>query len=104
MQIIEDDTFGYNSAYWTNDALLNENSSPSDYVNAKYAAFLNTPFNTIRMCSESENTNCVSYTLDTTWNNAKQLFNSGFQRSTDQDQDKILGVFGPTKGDYAVRL
>ena len=49
MQIIEDDTFGYNSAYWTNDALLNENSSPSDYVNAKYAAFLNTPFNTIRI-------------------------------------------------------
>ena len=104
MQIIEDGTFGYNSAYWTNDALLNEKSLPSDNVNAKYAAFLNTPFHTIRMCSGSEHTNCVSYSFANIWNNAKQLFSSGFQRATDQDQDKILGVFGPTKGDYAVRL
>ena len=102
MQIIEDGTFGFTSAYWTNDALLNENSSPSDNVNAKYAAFLNVPFNTIRMCSGSENTNCVSYTFDNTWDNAKQLFNSGFQRATDQDQTRILQVYGPTPGDYQV--
>ena len=102
MKIMEGDTFGYNSAYWTNDALLNEHSSPSDNVNAKYAGFLNTPFNTIRMCSESHDAKCVSYTFGKTWDNAKQLFNSGFQRASDQDQDEILEVYGPTKGYYAV--
>ena len=104
MRIAEDSTFGYSSDYWTNDALLNENSSPTDSSNAKYSTFLNTPFKTIRMCSEVENTNCVSYTFEKTWDNPKQLFSSGFQRATDQDQAKILRVFGPKKGDYAVCL
>ena len=69
MQIAEDSQFGYTSAYWTDDNLLNENSAPTDNVNAKYAAFLSSPFNTIRMCSGSVDTNCVSYTFDRTWNN-----------------------------------
>lgn len=103
MTIIEDSTFGYDSAYWTNTALLNDNSSPNDNVNAKYSAFLNIPFHTIRMCSGSVDTNCVSYTFDKIWNSARELFNSGFQRATDQDQAKILDVFGPTSGDYAVK-
>ena len=90
MQIIEDSTFGFSSSYWTNDALLNENSAIDEKVNAKYASFLSKSFNTIRMCSEVENTNCVSYTFEKTWDNPKQLFSSGFQRATDQDQAKIL--------------
>ena len=104
MQIATDKTFGYYSAYWTNDALLNENSAPSDNVNAKYASFLNVPFDTIRMCSNIENTNCASYTFDKTWESAKQLFSSGFQRAKDQDQAEIIKVFGPKKGDYSVCL
>ena len=46
MDIIEDSTFGYNSAYWTNDQFLNEKSSITDNVNAKYPSFLSTSFNT----------------------------------------------------------
>jgi len=101
MQIIEDSTFGFSSSYWTNDALLNENSAVDEKVNAKYASFLSKSFNTIRMCSESHDAKCVSYTFGKTWDNAKQLFNSGFQRASDQDQDEILEVYGPTKGYYA---
>ena len=103
MQIKEDSTFGYSSSYWTDDSLLNALSSPTDNVNAKYASFLNKPFNTIRMCSGSVDTNCVQYTFnDNIWNSAKELFNSGFQRATDQDQTRILQVYGPTPGDYQV--
>ena len=102
MQIAEDSVFGYNSPYWTNDVLLSENSSPLDNVNAKYAAFLNASFNTIRMCSGSVDTNCVSYTFNTTWDSARELFNSPFIRAADQNQDLILKVFGPKKGDYRV--
>ena len=94
MQIAEDSVFGYNSPYWTNDVLLNENSSPLDNVNAKYAAFLITSFNTIRMCSGSVDTNCVSYTFNTTWDSARELFDSPFIRAADQSQDLILKVFG----------
>ena len=101
MQIAEDSTFGYTSAYWTNDALLNENALPDDNVNAKFATFLNASFNQIRMCSR---TNCLSYSFKNTWDSAKQLFNSGFQRAADQDQDKLLAVFDPYKEDYRVRL
>ena len=100
MQIIEDSTFGFSSAYWTNDVLLNENSAINEEVNAKYASFLSKSFDTIRMCSE--NATCVSYAFGKTWDNAKQLFNSGFQRATDQNQTKILEVYGPTKGYYSV--
>ena len=103
MQIKNDSTFGYSSSYWTDDSLLNALSSPTDNVNAKYATFLNKPFNTIRMCSGSVDTNCVQYTFDDKiWSSAKELFNSGFQRATDQDQARILQVFGPTEGDYKV--
>ena len=101
MQIAEDSTFGYTSAYWTNDALLNENALPDDNVNAKFATFLNAPFNQIRMCSR---TNCLSYSFKKTWDSAKQLFNSGFQRAADQDQAKLLAVFDPYKEDYRVGL
>ena len=103
MQIIEDSTFGFSSSYWTNDALLNENSAIDEKVNAKYTSFLSKSFNTIRMCSGSVDTNCVQYTFnDNIWNSAKELFNSGFQRATDQDQTRILQVYGPTQGDYQV--
>ena len=100
MQIVEDSTFGYSSAYWTNDSLLNENALPNDNVNAKFATFLNAPFNQIRMYSR---TNCLSYSFKKTWDSANQLFDSGFQRAADQDQAKHLAVFDPYKDDYRVK-
>ena len=102
MHIIDDSTFGYNSAYWTNDQLLNENSAITDNVNAKYPSFLSTPFNTIRMCSGGPDTNCASHFFDQVWNNAKQLFSAGYIREPSLDQAAILKVFAPQKGTYSV--
>ena len=104
MRIKEDSTFGYNSAYWTNDQFLNENSSITDNVNAKYPSFLSTSFKTIRICSESPDDNCVSYTFDHVWNNAKELFSAGYIRAPTIDQSKMLEVFAPVKGSYAVSI
>ena len=89
MHIIDDSTFGYNSAYWTNDQLLNENSAITDNVNAKYPSFLSTPFNTIRMCSGGPDTNCASHFFDQVWNNAKQLFSAGYIREPSLDQAAV---------------
>jgi len=97
MKIAEDSTFGYTSPYWTNEKLLNENSLPNANINAKYAAFLNTPFNQIRMCSRN---NCVAYFFKKPWDSARQLFSSGFQRAADLDQADLLAVFDPCLGDY----
>ena len=102
MRIKEDSTFGYNSAYWTNDQFLNENSSITDNVNAKYPSFLSTSFKTIRICSEGPDGNCVSYTFDHVWNNAKELFSAGYIREPTLDQSQILKVLAPRKGTYAV--
>ena len=104
MHIIDDSTFGYNSAYWTNDQLLNENSAITDNVNAKYPSFLSTPFNTIRMCSGGSDSNCASHTFDQVWNNAKELFSAGYIREPSLDQSQILKVFSPKKGTYSVSL
>ena len=89
MQIDENSDLGYNSPYWKNDALLNENSSPTDSVNAKYEAFLSIPFYSIRMCTGDVDTKCVSYTFDRTWDSAKDLFNSGYQPATDLNKLEI---------------
>ena len=102
MQIIEDSTFGYNSAYWTNDQLLNENSAITDNVNAKYQGFLSTSFKIIRMCSGDPDSNCTSHTFDQVWNNAKELFGAGYLREPSLDQSEILNVFSPEKGTYSV--
>ena len=104
MQIMNDSVFGYTSPFWKNDYLLNEHSNLTDEVNAKYAGFLSTPFNTIRMCSQGVDSNCVSYTFDKVWNSSKELFNSGYQPAPTQDQAGIHRVLGPKKGDYLVLL
>ena len=107
MQIIEDETFGYSSAYWTNDALLNENSFLSDNVNAKYSGFLSQPFSMIRMCSGNPpsdlwSSNCVSHTFDKEWSNAKELFSAGHIRDPSVNQPGMLNVLGPDEGTYSV--
>ena len=104
MQIKADSTFGYNSAYWTNDQLLNENSAINDNVNAKYSSFLSTSFKVIRICSEGPDSNCAFHTFDRVWNNAKELFSAGYIREPTLDQSEILKVFAPKKGTYSVSL
>ena len=102
MQIIEDLTFGFSSPYWTNNQLMNENSAITDQVNAKYSAFLNVPFQEIRICVGDVDSNCVSHTFDNVWSSAKELFNAGYVRDTLVDHNGILRVFGPKSGSYRV--
>jgi len=90
MKIDSDDTFKYNSDYWKDDNLLNENSSPSVQENAKYPTFLNTKFNNITVCVGSEIENCYSHKFeDKVWNSAKELFNAEYVRE-DLDVDAIV--------------
>ena len=42
MRIAQDKVFGYSSSYWTNDALLNENSPANATGNAKRSRLLAT--------------------------------------------------------------
>ena len=102
MQIAEDETFGYSSGYWTNDELLNEDSAPSDNVNAKYSGFLTQPFSMIFLCTGGPDTDCVSHTFRQEWNNAKDLFSAGHVRDISINQPGILKVFGPEEGTYSV--
>jgi len=96
-----DSELGYSSAYWENDNLLNEGSSPdSAGENAKYSLYLTKPFTKIRMCIGAPSSNCVEHTFDKTWANAKELFSAGYIRDADLDRDGILSAFGPTPGSY----
>ena len=47
-------------------------------------------------------TNCVSYTFDQEWTNAKDLFSAGHIRDPSINQPGILKVFGPEEGTYSV--
>ena len=105
MQIIEDAEFGFSSPYWTNDNLLNDNSSPEDHVNAKYSSFLNEPFYKIRMCVGKMADNCIYHRFSRFWKNAKELFSSGMiQRTQTKDltKDKMVQVYRPENGSYRV--
>ena len=103
MNIIEEGTtFGFNSEYWTNDMLLNEHTSPDEMKDAKYQAFLNTPFQSIRMCVDSPDSNCISHNFDNVWTSARDLFSAGYEPQPTLDQNRILEVYGPVEGSYAV--
>ena len=102
MKIVEDSTFGFSSPYWTNNKLLNDDSSFSSNANAKYAAFLSTPFQTIRMCVDSKGHDCVSYRFPEVWKSAKDLFSAGYIRTPNLSQEKLLEIFGPKNGSYRV--
>jgi len=100
MKIGMDSTLGYSSKYWEDDKLLDANSPVESAGNAKYAAFLNTPFKQIRMCIGAPTTNCVKHAFQKEWSNAKELFTAGYIRDATLDRDAILDVFGPKKGSY----
>ena len=61
MKIAADDTFKYESPYWENDELLNENSAWEDgKVNSKYQTFLDVKFNTIKVCLKDAYEHCYT--------------------------------------------
>jgi len=95
-----DATFGFSSAYWTNDKTLNPTASKTKAGNAKYADFSKVPFSKIRMCVGKPDTNCVEHKFKRDYANAKALFAAGYIRDTTLDQKGILKAFGPKAGAY----
>ena len=77
------DLFKYESAYWTDDQTLNTDSTTAginDDIDAKLPAFNSAPIQVLKICYKTL-TNCYEYDLGTTYSSARELFNSGFQRS-----------------------
>jgi len=89
-----DAVLGYSSPYWTNADLLNTDSAVEEEANAKYAAFNNVAFTTIRLCVGSPSTNCYEHTLSSEHSSAHSLFSGDFIRDTQIDQSRLLEVLG----------
>jgi hypothetical protein len=95
LKIVKSGTaFGYDSAYWTSSKTLNTKSPIGDTSkDAKYSTFMTTRFNTIRVCVDNPETNCIVHSFKKTYNSAKELFNSGYIRDATLDQDIMETVF-----------
>ena len=94
-------TFGYDSKYWTDTKTLRPTSALEKKEDAKYPAFLNAPFSSIRVCvgqptAKPASTNCVTHTFPVTYANAKTLFSSGYIRDPNLDQSGFEGAFAAT--------
>eukprot|EP00439_Symbiodinium_sp_Y106_P057072 s365_g8.t1 len=100
LKVGETSTLGFSSPLWTNTALLNE-ASPVDTVeDAKYKEFNAEPFERIRMCVGSPESNCVVHDFSKRYSSARALFSAGYIRDESVDKDGILSSFGPVKGSY----
>lgn len=107
MKLSDDNTFGYSSAYWTNDDLYNGDDTEAILRNAKFAAFLDTPFTIFMVCfnapyqlngANSPNPNCVKHTFATPYSSAKALFNAGFVSVPNIDQEGLVRATGHVLG------
>merc|ERR1712048_1549965 len=87
-------TFGYSSKYWTDSRTLNPTSPLSQQKDAKYPAFMTTPFSMIRMCIGGPTINCVHHTFDKVFKSARDLFSAGYIRDSQVDQTGIERAFG----------
>ena len=91
---------GFSSPLWTNMELLNEASATDTEEDAKYSAFNTEPFERIRMCVGSPETNCVVHHFMKKYDSAKALFSAGYIRDEYLDKGGILSAFGPAEGKY----
>ena len=88
-----DDTFQYDSDYWTSSTnVLNEGSDPSQVGNAKYAEYNSMPFNAVRACVGTLD-NCLEHMFAETYDNAVQLFDGAHLREG-IDQALFENLFG----------
>ena len=100
MKISAGGVLGYDSEYWTNSLLLNENSPPDMPDNAKYQAYLDTPFKRLRACVGSSNGKCVHHSFDAQWSSAQALFSAGYVRDPRVDQAGWIQALGATPGSF----
>jgi len=89
-----DELLGFNSEYWTNSVLLNEQSPVAEAGNAKYAAFNDAPVTQIRLCMDSPEDNCFEHTLPSPQTSAHSLFSAGYIEDRTFDKEDLLSVLG----------
>ncbi|CAL1168986.1 unnamed protein product [Cladocopium goreaui] len=100
MKISQGGVLGYESELWTNTELLNPDSPEDMPDNAKYQAFLDTPFKRLRACVGSSNGKCVHHSFDVEWSSAKDIFSAGYIRDPRVDQAGLIQALGATPGSY----
>ena len=100
MKISSGGVLGYDSALWTNQELLNENSPEDQPGNAKYSSYNTVSFKRLRACVGSAHGSCVYHSFDSTYSSAQALFSAGFIRDTTVDQAGLVQALGATPGTY----
>merc|ERR1712025_1317089 len=93
MKIMSGGTFGYNAAYWTNQATLKNTSPPTKQENAKYATFMTVPVTKIRICTDAAGKNCFVHEFDQTFPSAMDLFSAGYIRDPTLEQSNFEKIF-----------
>lgn len=107
MKTTGDTVWGWSSSLWMNTETLEPNSPEEEEINAKYPAFNEIGFNTIRICvgeptqttpTGSPTGNCFDHTLAQSYSSLQALFSAGFIRDDSLDQGHILHTFGVAPG------
>jgi len=93
MKIMSGGTFGYDAAYWTNQATLKPTSKPTKQENAKYATFMTVPVTKIRICTDAGAKNCFLHEFDQTFPSAMDLFSAGYIRDPTLEQSNFEKIF-----------
>jgi len=93
MKIMSGGTFGYNSAYWTNQATLKSTSPRTKQENAKYATFMTVPVTKIRICTDAAGKNCFLHKFDQSFPSAMDLFSAGYIRDPTLEQSNFEKIF-----------
>ena len=96
MKIMSGGTFGYDAAYWTNQATLKPTSKAATQENAKYAEFMTVPCKKIRICTDAAAKNCFVHEFDETFPSAMDLFSAGYIRDPTLEQSNFEQLFSAT--------
>merc|ERR1719336_578027 len=91
-----DATWGYSSSLWTDESLLNEEKALEEEANAKYETFITQKFLGMRICVDAPTSNCVEHRFGREFNSATELFNAGFIKDTNIDEEGLVAAFGAT--------
>merc|ERR1719379_44710 len=96
MKIMSGGTFGYDAAYWTNQATLKPTSKATTQENAKYPEFMTVPVKKIRICTDAAAKNCFVHEFDQTFPSAMDLFSAGYIRDPTLEQSNFEKLFSAT--------
>lgn len=87
----------YDASWWTDQALLDENSNPEQAGDAKYAAFGQGPVDKIRICTDfpygHSSARCYEHTLPSTYSSARDLFSAGYIEDQTIDKMAMYSIF-----------